>query len=113
MAGKQCFRCKRFLPESSFYPYRPENRLQSYCKTCNVQVEREYKAAHPEYNKNQHIKFNTNHPGYNKRAAVRARAEARKKKLELKAEAPVQPTEATKNQKFTDKRDYSTSEGFR
>jgi len=81
--------------------------------TCHVECQREYRSTHPDYNKNEHHKFYANHPGYNTVAARMARAEARKKKLELKAEAPVESTEATKDQKFTHRRDYSTSEGFR
>jgi hypothetical protein len=77
-AFKKCFRCKRVLPVFDFYVHRPSNGLQAYCRSCHVEDFREYRYENPDYNKTEHRKFNACHPGYNKMAARRARAEARR-----------------------------------
>jgi hypothetical protein len=86
--AKQCFRCKQVLPDSSFYPIRPEKRLQPYCISCHAEYMQEWRDANPTYNRNYHRIFAERHPGYNTMTAMRVRAEARKARQNNPQEAP-------------------------
>ncbi len=51
---KLCSRCKQAKPKSEFYPDPRVGRdLQSNCKQCNKEKQREWRARHPDYAKSR------------------------------------------------------------
>jgi hypothetical protein len=65
---KLCARCDEWKPLEAFRPnHRDRTGLNSYCKDCQLERTREWRAEHPDYEKNYNEKRRAAYPAKRRR----------------------------------------------